>query len=80
MTGFVLNMISFVLTLTGFDEDDEYDESNEMACIAVLTVPCYQKHRQIAKGCHEYILSVVKVSSCSNQKTSCQKLIFSGIN
>ena len=33
------------------------------------------KHCEIAKGCPEYIASVVDVSSCSNQKTSCQKLI-----
>ena len=35
------------------------------------------KHCKIAKGCLEYIASVVEVSSCSNQNTYCQKLIFS---
>ena len=35
-----------------------------------------KKHSKIAKGCTKNISSVVEVSSCSNQKTFGQKLIF----
>ena len=38
------------------------------------------KHYEIAKGCPEYISSVVKVSCCSNQKTFCHKLSFLGLD
>ena len=34
------------------------------------------KHGEIVKGCPDYISFVVEVSSCSNQKTFGQKLIF----
>ena len=43
---------------------------------AFIGFPNYWKHHTIAKGCPEDISSVVEVSSCSNQKTFCQKFGF----
>ena len=34
-----------------------------------LNILTYKKHHKIAKGCHEYISSVVEMSNCSYQKT-----------
>ena len=38
MTGVFLSMAGLVLNMTGFDDDDDADESNEMAHIYLLNV------------------------------------------